>query len=215
MSANVPSMVHNHCAQQAGVYVPTLAKEILDNAPEINLHGVAVGDPCTDNKYQADSMDMVWYGHKYGFLQDDQFEFLWNNCSARAPAPLSKGRWGAADVDAVAKRSTYLSTLTAPEPLSESCKLAMRQFEASSSRGFSQGWNNAWINDVSLYGPSVRLKIDVNGMVQVLPPSQCILRALNWLPFVLLLFLYRLSSCPLCVVLRDSTRSTLLVLRAR
>ena len=26
----------------AGVYVPTLAKEILDNAPEINLHGVAV-----------------------------------------------------------------------------------------------------------------------------------------------------------------------------
>ena len=41
-------------------YVPTLAREVLDNAPEINIKGVAVGDPCTDNKAQADSMDMVW-----------------------------------------------------------------------------------------------------------------------------------------------------------
>ena len=31
-------------------YVPTLAREILDNAPEINMQGLAVGDPCTDNK---------------------------------------------------------------------------------------------------------------------------------------------------------------------
>merc|ERR1712166_1210760 len=33
----------------AGVYIPTLAKEILDNAPEINIKGIAVGDPCTDS----------------------------------------------------------------------------------------------------------------------------------------------------------------------
>ena len=31
----------------AGVYIPTLSKEILDHAPEINLVGIAVGDPCT------------------------------------------------------------------------------------------------------------------------------------------------------------------------
>ena len=38
----------------AGVYIPTLAKEILDNAPQINLVGLAIGDPCTDNTAQAD-----------------------------------------------------------------------------------------------------------------------------------------------------------------
>jgi serine carboxypeptidase-like clade I len=45
----------------AGVYIPTLTKEILDHAPEINLKGIAVGDPCTDNTAQADSMDSLWY----------------------------------------------------------------------------------------------------------------------------------------------------------
>ena len=29
----------------AGVYIPTLSKEVLDNAPEINLVGITVGDP--------------------------------------------------------------------------------------------------------------------------------------------------------------------------
>ena len=43
----------------AGVYIPTLSKEILDKAPEINLVGVAVGDPCTDNTAQMDSMEYV------------------------------------------------------------------------------------------------------------------------------------------------------------
>ena len=42
-----------------GVYVPTLAKEVLDHTT-INLHGVYVGDPCTDNVAQQDSMDMLW-----------------------------------------------------------------------------------------------------------------------------------------------------------
>ena len=45
----------------AGVYVPTLAKEVLTNAPQVNLVAVAVGDPCTDNTAQRDSMDMLWY----------------------------------------------------------------------------------------------------------------------------------------------------------
>ena len=44
----------------AGVYVPTLSREILDNAPEINLVSIAVGDPCTDNDAQKQSMDMLW-----------------------------------------------------------------------------------------------------------------------------------------------------------
>jgi len=125
-------------------------------------------------------MDMVWYGHKYVFLQDDQYDFLWNNCSARAPVPLTKGAWTAEDVFANFKSNAAASsapggvgagggrfgkksTLTAPEPVSASCKVAMRQFEASSSRGFSQGWNNAWINDVTLYGPSALVTWDTKG----------------------------------------------------
>jgi serine carboxypeptidase-like clade 1 len=44
----------------AGVYVPTLAKEIVVNAPQVNLVAIAVGDPCTDNTAQRDSMDMLW-----------------------------------------------------------------------------------------------------------------------------------------------------------
>ena len=47
-----------------GVYVPTLAKEVLDHTT-INLHGVYVGDPCTDNAAQKDSMDMLWYGAQF------------------------------------------------------------------------------------------------------------------------------------------------------
>jgi len=66
-------------------------------------------------------------------------------------------------VTAGANSKKKVSTLTAPEPVSVSCKLAMRQFEASSSRGFSQGWNHAWINDVSLYGPSALVTWDTPG----------------------------------------------------
>ena len=57
----------------AGVYVPTLAKELLDNAKgQVNFKGLAVGDPCTDNTAQQDSMDMVWYGNKNGFVLDQE-----------------------------------------------------------------------------------------------------------------------------------------------
>ena len=44
----------------AGVYIPTLTKEILEHPTSkdlINLNGIAVGDPCTDNDAQKDSMD--------------------------------------------------------------------------------------------------------------------------------------------------------------
>jgi cathepsin A (carboxypeptidase C) len=54
----------------AGVYIPTLAKEIIKHAPDINLVGLAVGDPCTDNDAQRDSMDALWYSHKYGLIPD-------------------------------------------------------------------------------------------------------------------------------------------------
>ncbi|CAD7959503.1 unnamed protein product [Amoebophrya sp. A120] len=97
----------------AGVYIPTLAKAILDGNAKafkddrsrkhlpnsedagrtsesedvlIPLKGVAVGDPCTDDDAQKDSMDMLWYTHKNGLVQDQEFEFLWNTCQARSPS---------------------------------------------------------------------------------------------------------------------------------
>ena len=72
----------------AGVYCPTLARELVDGndagaKPRVNLVGMAVGDPCTDNDAQKDSMDMLWYGHKHGFVPDDDFMLLWNECGSR------------------------------------------------------------------------------------------------------------------------------------
>ena len=75
----------------AGVYIPTLAKELLDSnaadgaADSVNLVGVAVGDPCTDQESQEESMDSLWYGHKYGLVPDEEFDLLWNVCEARRP----------------------------------------------------------------------------------------------------------------------------------
>lgn len=147
------------------MYVPTLAREILDNAPDINLKGVAVGDPCTDNDAQHDSMDMVWYGHKYGFIPDELFNTLWNKCGAREPHPLTKGRWGAADFKAAAKATSgrRLKMRDSVAQQSPECVLAERKYLASTSRGFSQGWDNAWINDLTLYGPAAVVPFDMPG----------------------------------------------------
>lgn len=50
----------------AGVYVPMLARRVLDAndagvTPRVNLRSIAVGDPCTDNDSQLDAMDTLWY----------------------------------------------------------------------------------------------------------------------------------------------------------
>ena len=136
-----------------GVYVPTLAKEVLDHTT-INLHGVYVGDPCTDNAAQKDSMDMLWYGHKYGFVPEADFDLLWNKCGRRHAHPLSAGEWrGRAPVRRAASSSSS----------SPACDAAYRRFLASTSRGFSQGWSHAYINDVSLYGYSALVSWDAVG----------------------------------------------------
>lgn len=134
----------------AGVYVPTLTKEILDNAPEINMQGVAVGDPCTDNVAQQDSMDMLWYGHKHGFVPDEEYDLLWNNCSHRSPSAHTLGRWGAnVDKSQLLRMKRLKDTPPTPE-----CLLAERKFLLSTSQAFSQEWEHAWINDLTLYGPA-------------------------------------------------------------
>mmetsp|Transcript_35831 Transcript_35831/g.43273 ORF Transcript_35831/g.43273 Transcript_35831/m.43273 type:complete len:567 (-) Transcript_35831:245-1945(-) len=149
----------------AGVYVPTLSREVLDHAPEINFHGVAVGDPCTDNESQAESMDMLWYAHKAGFVPDDEYEFLWNKCRVRHPSYISQGAWGAAAEDL--KATAELSDVgTGLDP--SKCKIADRKFLMSSSRALSQTWKHAWINDLTLYGASAVVDFNAPGSLNYL-----------------------------------------------
>jgi serine carboxypeptidase-like clade 1 len=168
----------------AGVYVPTLAKELLDNAKgQVNFKGLNVGDPCTDNTAQKDSMDMLWYGHKNGFVPDQEFDLLWNKCSMRSPPLIAKGKWAwgegqpAKDPKEMMEQFQQQHTLAAQqqrhqeqfgEDMSTECTVAYRKFLASSSRGFSQGWINAYINNLSLFGASALVSFDLPGSMNYL-----------------------------------------------
>ena len=158
----------------AGVYIPTLTKEILDHT-DINLKGIAVGDPCTDNEAQADSMDSLWYSHKYGLVDDQIYDLLWNTCNIRMPNLMTKG--GLFHVihefnnelkkisDLKQRRSraqemhqslmySKLSHLQSYSENNESeCTLALRKYLMSSSDGLSQSWKDLYIDDYSLFAP--------------------------------------------------------------
>eukprot|EP00656_Telonema_subtile_P017622 TRINITY_DN1947_c0_g1_i1.p1 TRINITY_DN1947_c0_g1~~TRINITY_DN1947_c0_g1_i1.p1 ORF type:complete len:558 (-),score=103.07 TRINITY_DN1947_c0_g1_i1:70-1743(-) len=142
----------------AGVYVPTLAKELLDNAKgQVNFKGLAVGDPCTDNTAQKDSMDMLWYAHKHGLVPDQDFDLLWNTCQSRHPSFLGQGHWKR---EGTQERTMLKSTMKSTDP---ACIVAHRKFLASTSDGISQSWPDAWINDLTLFGPSALVSWDTPG----------------------------------------------------
>lgn len=146
----------------AGVYIPTLTEEVLLHAPEIKMTGIAVGDPCTDTESQSTSMDMLWYAHKHGFLPDADFDFLWNNCTDRHPSFLARGywkreagRWAAAEA---------LKTVPPVGPgLDEQCRTVRRRFLATTSRGLSQGWDSAYINELDLFTDAAALDWSLPG----------------------------------------------------
>ena len=134
----------------AGVYIPTLAYEILQHAPQINLKGLAVGDPCTDNDAQRDSMDALWYSHKYGLVPDADFDLLWNKCRTRLGSAL-----------AMSSQEERKQRLQNPGPNfvgTNECKMAFRKFLMSSSGGLSQSWNEFYIDDYSLFAPATNLE---------------------------------------------------------
>lgn len=157
----------------AGVYIPTLSKEILDNAPEINLVGIAVGDPCTDNTAQQDSMDSLWYGHKYGLVDDQIFDQLWNHCNVRLPTILARGGThlvaaklnnhlknvvtGLDDKELVDyAHAMHRRLVISPESgftETPECLLAFRKYLLSSSYHLSQVWKDLYIDDYSLFAP--------------------------------------------------------------
>jgi len=140
----------------AGVYIPTLTEEVLLHAPEINMRGIAVGDPCTDTKSQSESMDMLWYAHKHGFVPDADFGYLWNNCTYRHPHFLARGHWKREEAGRWAAPPPLARAPLSPE-LEATCETVRRRFLATTSRGLSQGWQAAYINELDLYADAAAL----------------------------------------------------------
>lgn len=134
----------------AGVYIPTLAYEIImynaqDPSVKIPLQGIAVGDPCTANEQQGHSMDALWYGHKYGLVDDAVYDVLWNRCNVRLPNGFLRSL---AKNDNIFLQSVQEQIADQPE-----CILAFRKFMVSTSRGLSQEWQHQYIDDYSLFAP--------------------------------------------------------------
>ena len=118
-------------------------------------------------------MDMLWYGHKYGFVPDEDFDTLWNRCSVRYGHPRLttgtraktrdgwKGDAARPRVKTPDGSGSFRALDAAIDP--PECVAAHRRFLLATSDGFSQTWRNAWMNDLTLYGPSAVVRDDVPG----------------------------------------------------
>jgi hypothetical protein len=212
----------------AGVYIPTLSKELLNDpiAKEtVPLKGIMVGDPCTDNDAQRDSMDSLWYTNKYGLMDTDVYDVLdsdecagiydmkttmmlkmnqlnhqqrnFTTLSSKTHQSIGGEKWSshvtAAELnaelsgienlverrlkanelynervlgnnnnheDAEEATTGHSGTLRSASPPQSSpnrkidkCTLAYRKFMLSSSHSLSQGWNDLYIDDYSLFAP--------------------------------------------------------------
>ncbi len=100
----------------AGVYIPTLSRQLLVNEQaqkHVPLKGILVGDPCTDNAAQADSMDSLWYSQKYGLMDNEVFDVLQSDeCSeylSKATMRLMKQQSTKASSDGENKKGTHSS----------------------------------------------------------------------------------------------------------
>ena len=175
-----------------------------------------VGDPCTDNDAQRDSMDSLWYSNKYGLMDADVYETLMsdecdgtydmkttmmlgmnerNFTTLSSKSHQSVGqKWSShvtaaelnaelngiedlverrlkahelynerglgntnsvddeEDEEATATHRTLRSVPSSPRKI-DKCKLAHRKFMLSSSHSLSQGWNDLYIDDYSLFAP--------------------------------------------------------------
>jgi len=112
---------------------------------------------------QQKSMDMLWYAHKHGFVPDQDFEFLWNNCSARHPSFLARGSWRRESDSRWAKEAPALHFATADADLQKRCLVANRRFLATTSQGISQSWPHAYINELDLFADAAALDWSIPG----------------------------------------------------
>lgn len=140
------------------------------------LHGLGTGSveessDCLNTSFFTTTR----YGFKYGLVDAEVFDQLWNHCEARSPNLMAQGgkhfvaaKWNqhleekrVEFQDDGGKLRTYARKLLdslmfdggprfheTPE-----CRLAYRKFLMSTSYGLSQGWKDLYIDDYSLFAP--------------------------------------------------------------
>lgn len=147
---------------------------------------------------QADSMDPLWYANKYGLMDSEIYDILWNQCRDDfltkydiRHRPVEKEKKEAKKKNpppAIGKHSNYVLAATLNQELlpiedlderkrkaihlyhdrvlgislptsggdderTKECTLAYRKYMLSSSHALSQGWDDLFIDDYSLFAP--------------------------------------------------------------
>jgi len=143
----------------AGVYIPTLTYEILEYNHQnpttpINLRGIAVGDPCTDNNAQHESMDPIWYAHKYGLVDEAVYDVLRNKCHVHFISAME----GDPNESLLAHPQHYhyprTSAATAANDRDDAaCTMAIRKYKLSTSHSISGKWVDRFVDRFSLFAP--------------------------------------------------------------
>jgi len=116
-------------------------------------------------------MDTLWYAGKYGLVDEEVYNLLWNQCDVRMPNLMARGgvhhvahelNEELKQIDDLEKRRSRAMELYWEVVLngnhkkvqdSPECTLAYRKFMLSSSHGLSQGWKDLYIDDYSLFAP--------------------------------------------------------------
>jgi Serine carboxypeptidase len=162
-----------------------------------------LGIQSTDNVAQADSMDPLWYANKYGLMDSEIYDVLWNHCSDdflakydirhRPVEQKEKAKQSKRNPPpAIGKHANYVMAATLNQELlpiedlderrrkaihmyhdrvlgvslpttsrdddsddewTAECTLAYRKYMLSSSHALSQGWDDLFIDDYSLFAP--------------------------------------------------------------
>ena len=132
-------------------------------------------------------MDSLWYGQKYGLVDDETFDLLWNQCDVRLPNMMTKGgvhfvvnhfNEELKLIEDLEERKLRAQELyddfvlngnhhtfaqlkdQVGKPSPDECALAYRKYMMSSSHGLSQSWKDLYIDDYSLFAPVTELEDD-------------------------------------------------------
>jgi len=109
-------------------------------------------------------------------VPDAEYDFLWNTCGMRAPSSLSAGAWQKGAHEGRVRPAVAVATATTVEQkkgrrgerkgggaLATNCTLSYRKFLVASSKGVSQSWDKAFINELSFFSPAAEFRFDIPG----------------------------------------------------
>lgn len=131
----------------AGVYIPTLAKEILSST-NIRLKGIAVGDPCTDNESQKQSMDPLWYSNKNGLLNPSFYDTI---TSDECKGYVSTFQQQLLNFGGDANVAEVTTSIDIDDETPTKCIVAYRKILMSTSNGLAGRWPERYIDHNGLY----------------------------------------------------------------